>query len=39
MNFNVPFGNKICTGSFDNTAKVWDSVTGKLLSTYTGHEG
>lgn len=38
MGFNVPFGNKICTGSFDNTAKVWDSVTGKLLSTYTGHE-
>lgn len=39
MGFNVPFGNKICTGSFDNTAKVWDSVTGKLLSTYTGHDG
>lgn len=38
MGFNVPFGNKVCTGSFDNTAKVWDSVSGKLMSTYTGHE-
>ena len=39
MGFNVPYGNKVCTGSFDETAKVWDTVTGKLLSTYSGHTG
>ncbi len=29
MGFNVPFGDKVCTGSFDNTAKVWNTITGK----------
>ncbi len=37
MAFNVPFGDKICTGSFDNTAKIWSTITGKQLNTYTGH--
>ena len=39
MGFNVPFGNRICTGSFDYTAKVWDTVTGNLLTTFAGHQG
>jgi len=25
MAFNNPYGDKICTGSFDKTAKIWDS--------------
>ena len=29
MAFNVPYGNRIATGSFDETAKIWDTVTGK----------
>lgn len=37
MAFNVPFGDKIVTGSFDRTAKLWDTNTGKLLSTFSGH--
>ena len=39
MAFNVPFGTKVATGSFDETAKVWDTMTGQLLSTYAGHKG
>ena len=39
MAFNVPYGNKICTGSFDETAKIWDTFTGKNLDTYSGHTG
>jgi dynein assembly factor with WDR repeat domains 1 len=37
MAFNVPFGDKIVTGSFDRTAKLWDSNTGDLLHTLVGH--
>jgi len=29
MAFNVPFGDKICTGSFDHSAKIWSTITGK----------
>jgi len=25
MAFNVPFGDRIATGSFDKTAKLWDT--------------
>jgi len=25
MAFNVPFGDRVATGSFDKTAKLWDT--------------
>lgn len=36
--FNNPFGDKIVTGSFDKTAKIWDANNGKLLHTLHGHQ-
>ena len=38
MSFNVPYGNRVATGSFDKTAKLWDTTNGKLISTFAGHE-
>merc|ERR1712060_622486 len=35
--FNNPFGDKVVTGSFDKTAKLWNSETGELLHTLRGH--
>ncbi len=35
--FNNPFGDKIITGSFDKTCKVWNSETGELYHTLRGH--
>jgi WD40 repeat protein len=32
-----PDGARLATGSYDNTARVWDSVTGGILATMTGH--
>ncbi len=32
-----PDGKLIVTGSWDNSAKVWDVLTGKLLLTLSGH--
>jgi WD40 repeat protein/serine/threonine protein kinase len=32
-----PDGKRIVTGSKDQTAKVWDALTGKQLLTLTGH--
>jgi F-box/WD-40 domain protein 7 len=32
-------GNKIVSGSDDNSLKVWNAVTGKLLKNLTGHTG
>uniref|UniRef100_A0A182PB69 F-box/WD repeat-containing protein 7 n=1 Tax=Anopheles epiroticus TaxID=199890 RepID=A0A182PB69_9DIPT len=32
-------GNRIVSGSDDNTLKVWSAITGKCLRTLTGHTG
>ena len=32
--FNTPFNDKIITGSFDKTMRVWDAENGNLLRTY-----
>ncbi len=32
-----PDGRQIVTGSWDGTARLWDSCTGKLLSEFKGH--
>lgn len=34
--FNNPFGDKVVTGSFDKTAKLWDANTGQCLHTLRG---
>jgi WD40 repeat protein/serine/threonine protein kinase len=34
-----PDGQRIVTGSFDKTAKVWDAANGKELLTLKGHTG
>jgi WD40 repeat protein len=34
-----PDGTRIVTASDDTTARVWDSVTGKLQATLSGHRG
>ncbi len=34
-----PYGQRIATGSFDGTAKVWDAATGKELLILKGHRG
>ena len=45
MAFNVPFGyflylssDRVATGSFDKTAKLWDANTGACLHTFAGHQ-
>ena len=35
--FNNPFGDKVATGSFDRTAKIWETHTGRCLQTLRGH--
>jgi len=37
MAFNNPYCDKIVTGSFDKTAKIWDAKSGKRLHTLKGH--
>lgn len=32
------FRDRIATGSFDKTAKLWDTQTGQCLSTFAGHQ-
>jgi WD40 repeat protein len=32
-----PDGRTLATGATDGTAKLWDTATGALLSTLTGH--
>ena len=34
-----PDGRVMATGSDDNTAKLWDAATGRLMTTLVGHEG
>jgi len=34
--FNNPYGDKVVTGSFDKTAKLWDAYTGQLYYTLKG---
>ena len=34
-----PDGERIVTGSFDNTARVWDAITGGQTLTLKGHRG
>ena len=35
----APDGKRILTGAEDNTVKLWDLATGKVLLTLTGHTG
>lgn len=37
--FNNPFGDKVATGSFDKTAKIWKTNNGQCLQTLRGHQG
>ena len=37
-NFICSCSDKIATGSFDKTAKLWDTESGKLLYTFAGHQ-
>ena len=32
-------GNKIVSGSDDNTLKVWSAITGNIIRTLVGHTG
>jgi TIR domain/WD domain, G-beta repeat len=34
-----PDGQRVLTGSDDNTAKLWDAATGKAVATFDGHTG
>jgi WD40 repeat protein len=34
-----PDGKQIATGSYDQTARVWDVATGRSVVTFTGHAG
>ena len=34
-----PDGKYLATASWDNTARIWDAATGKLIATLRGHTG
>ena len=34
-----PNGAQVLSGSFDNTVKLWDVASGRLLRTFVGHAG
>ena len=37
ISFNLPYADKVGTGSFDQTAKLWNVKDGKCLTTFRGH--
>ena len=37
--FFSPDGARVLTGSADNTARLWDAATGKMVATLEGHTG
>jgi len=39
FSFLTSFRDRIATGSFDKTAKIWDSSSGECLNTLKGHQG
>lgn len=39
LDFNNPFGDRVATGSFDKTAKIWKTETGQCVQTLRGHQG
>ena len=39
ISFNIPYADKVGTGSFDQTAKIWDVDSGKCIRTLKGHNG
>ena len=34
VTFNNPYGDKIATGSFDKTARLWSTETGKCFHVF-----
>lgn len=34
--FNNPWGDRVATGSFDKTARLWDASSGECLHTLRG---
>lgn len=38
LSFNNPYGDRVATGSFDKTAKIWSVEDGSCLKTLWGHE-
>ena len=34
-----PDGQRLASGSYDKTVKIWDTATGKELFTLKGHTG
>ena len=34
-----PDGARVLTGSWDGTARLWDTIVGKELRAFKGHEG